>query len=46
MIDIREINEKIQRESNFVDLLTMEIGNVIVGQKQMVEKLLIDFHRI
>ena len=39
--DIKAINEKIQRESAFVDLLTMEIGKVIVGQKNMVERLLI-----
>ena len=41
MIDIRELNEKIQIESAFVDLLMMEIGKVIVGQKYMVERLLI-----
>lgn len=41
MMDIKEINEKIQRESAFVDLLNMEIGKVIVGQKYMVERLLI-----
>ncbi len=35
------INEKIQKESAFVDLLTLEINKVIVGQKQMVERLLI-----
>jgi MoxR-like ATPase len=39
--DIKAINEKIQKESAFVDLLTMEINKVIVGQKQMVERLLI-----
>ena len=39
--DIKAINEKIQRESAFVDLLTMEVGKVIVGQKTMVERLLI-----
>ena len=39
--DIKAINEKIQRESAFVDLLTMEVGKVIVGQKNMVERLLI-----
>jgi MoxR-like ATPase len=39
--DIKAINEKIQRESAFVDLLTMEVGKVIVGQKIMVERLLI-----
>jgi len=40
-IDIRAINEKIERESAFLDLLTMEINKVIVGQKHMVERLLI-----
>ncbi|CAN5454003.1 MoxR family ATPase [soil metagenome] len=40
-MDIQEINEKIQRESAFVDLLTMELGKVIVGQKYMTERLLI-----
>ena len=39
--DIKAINEKIQRESAFVDLLTMEVGKVIVGQKNMIERLLI-----
>lgn len=41
MVDIRELNEKIQRESAFVDLLTNEMDKVIVGQKSMVERLLI-----
>lgn len=40
-VDIKAINEKIQRESAFVDLLTAEIGKVIVGQKYMVERLLV-----
>ena len=39
--DIKAINEKIQRESAFIDLLTMEVSKVIVGQKNMVERLLI-----
>ncbi|MFN0158202.1 MAG: AAA family ATPase [Bacteroidota bacterium] len=39
--DIKAINEKIQRESAFVDLLQMEMGKVIVGQKYMVERLLV-----
>jgi MoxR-like ATPase len=39
--DIKAINEKIQRESAFVDVLQLEIGKVIIGQKQMVERLLI-----
>ena len=41
MVDIKEINERIQRESAFVDMLTVEMDKVIVGQKQMVERLLI-----
>lgn len=40
-IDIKSINEKIERESAFVDLLTFEMNKVIVGQKYMVERLLI-----
>jgi MoxR-like ATPase len=39
--DIKAINEKIHRESAFIDILQMEIGKVIVGQKHMVERLLI-----
>ncbi|MDB4717015.1 AAA family ATPase, partial [Flavobacteriaceae bacterium] len=40
-VDITAINEKIEKESAFVDLLTLEINKVIVGQKHMVERLLI-----
>lgn len=40
-MDIAALNEKIKEESAFVDLLTNEIGKVIVGQKPMVERLLI-----
>ena len=40
-VDIRAINEKIEKESAFVDLLTLEMKKVIVGQKHMVERLLI-----
>jgi MoxR-like ATPase len=40
-IDIKTINEKIERESAFVDLLTLEMNKVIVGQKHMIERLLI-----
>ena len=40
-MDIKEINEKIQTESAFVDLLNMELSKVIVGQKYMVERLMI-----
>jgi MoxR-like ATPase len=41
MTDIKELNERIQRESAFIDLLLMETGKVIVGQKYMLERLLI-----
>lgn len=41
MTDIREINERIQKESAFVDLLFNEMDKVIVGQRFMVERLLI-----
>ncbi|MGB0396332.1 MAG: AAA family ATPase [Flavobacteriaceae bacterium] len=40
-VDIKAINEKIEKESAFVDLLTLEINKVIIGQKEMVERLLI-----
>jgi MoxR-like ATPase len=40
-IDIKSINEKIEKESAFVDLLVMEMSKVIVGQKYMIERLLI-----
>ena len=40
-VDIRSINEKIERESAFVDILTAEMNKVIVGQIDMIERLLI-----
>jgi len=40
-VDIKEINEKIKKESAFIDLLILEINKVIVGQKNMIERLLI-----
>ena len=40
-INIKELNERIERESAFVDMVTMEMNKVIVGQKQLVEDLLI-----
>ena len=39
-VNIKELNEKIQKESAFVDLLSIEMGKVIVGQKQLVENLM------
>tara|TARA_B100000809_G_scaffold263392_1_gene316521 strand:+ start:15335 stop:16339 length:1005 start_codon:yes stop_codon:yes gene_type:complete len=40
-VDIRAINEKIERESAFIDLLKSEMNKVIVGQKEMIDRLLI-----
>ena len=40
-VDISQINEKIERESIFIDALTSEMNKVIVGQKHMVNALLI-----
>ncbi|MDD2419208.1 MAG: MoxR family ATPase [Bacteroidia bacterium] len=40
-VNIKELNEKIQRESAFVEMITMEMNKVIVGQKHLVENLLI-----
>ena len=40
-VDIQSINEKIEKESAFIDLLTLEMNKVIVGQKHMIERLLI-----
>ncbi len=41
IIDIKAINEKIEKESAFIDLLMLEMNKVIVGQKYMLERLLI-----
>jgi len=40
-LDIGALNEKIEKESAFVNILFMEMNKVIVGQKHMVERLLI-----
>lgn len=40
-VDIRAINEKIERESAFIEVLTLEMNKVIVGQKEMIDRLLI-----
>ncbi len=41
LINIQELNDRISRESAFIDVLTMELRKNIVGQKQMIESLLI-----
>jgi MoxR-like ATPase len=40
-LDIAALNEKIKQESAFIDLLFNEIGKVIIGQRAMVERLII-----
>jgi len=40
-VDIRELNERIEKQSAFVDTLTMGMNQIIVGQKHLVESLLI-----
>src|SRR6056297_671983 len=39
--NIRELNERIKEESSFIEMITMEMNTVIVGQKHLVESLLI-----
>jgi MoxR-like ATPase len=41
VIDIKDLNDRIERESRFVDVLGMEMGKVIVGQRHLVNTLLI-----
>ncbi len=40
-MDIRELNERIRQETPFINLLITEMGKVIIGQKDMVDRLLI-----
>ncbi len=39
--DIRELNEKINNQSGFIDRLKQEVGRIIIGQNQMLDRLLI-----
>ncbi len=41
MYDVRALNELVAKESAFVDKVTTEVGKVIVGQKYMIERILI-----
>ena len=41
IVDIKALNERIQQESSFVDIINMEMNKVIIGQKSMVEQLMI-----
>ena len=40
-VDIRELNERIENNSSFVNMITMGMNQVIVGQKRLIESLLI-----
>ena len=40
-LNISELNEKIEKESAFIDLIKIEMSKVIVGQPQMTDALLI-----
>ncbi len=40
-VDIASLNERINRESAFVDVLNLELGKAIIGQKYMVERLML-----
>ena len=40
-VNIKELNERIQKESSFVDLITIEMNKVIIGQKHLVDSLLV-----
>ena len=40
-VDIKELNERIQKESAFVDMVSLEMKKVIVGQKHLIDSLLI-----
>ena len=39
--DIKELNEKIKKESAIIDMLLLELNKVIVGQNHMSERLLV-----
>ena len=40
-VNIKEINDKIQKESSFVDLINIEMRKVIIGQQHLIDGLLI-----
>ncbi len=40
-VNVQELNERIRNESSFVDMINMEMDKVIVGQKHLVESLLV-----
>ena len=44
--DIKELNEKINKESAIIDMLMLEINKVIVGQKYMSKRLLVALYQM
>ncbi len=40
-VNIQELNEKIKQESSFVDVINLEMSKVIIGQKNLLDRLLI-----
>lgn len=40
-VDIKELNERIEKESGFIDAISLEMSKVIVGQKKLIDSLLI-----
>jgi len=40
-VNIKELNERIQQESAFIDYISLEMNKVIVGQKHLIDRLLI-----
>ena len=40
-LEIKELNERINKESAIIDMLTLEMKKVIVGQQNMIERLLV-----
>ena len=40
-VDIKQLNERISKESAIIDMLMLEMNKVIIGQKKMVERLLV-----
>jgi MoxR-like ATPase len=40
-VNIKELNEKIEKESAFIDMITLEVNKVIVGQRHLIDSLLI-----
>lgn len=43
MVDINQLNEQIKRESQFITKILTEVGKVVVGQKNMLERILMGF---